>query len=673
MKISIYSPLTGLCVAMLSFQAFSAIPNNYYQSADTSSSTTLKSSLHTIIKGHTKIPYTASTTDTWDVLELADQDPANAANVIDLYKNASYIKAGGGNTNYNREHSWPKSYGFPNDGPDNYPYTDLHHLFIANSSYNSSRNNKPYALCSDAACIVKSTEVNNGRGGGALDISLTLGSGAADGIWQTWPARRGDVARALMYLTVRYEGGVHSTTGVAEPDLELTDNRALIEASNTGGNEATAYMGLKSVLISWNREDPVDDFERRHNEAVFQAQGNRNPFVDHPEYAACIFENQCTGTPTGQLPATPSGFSGVSGDGSIRLTWQANTESNLTGYRITRQSDTSAEATLATVTTTSYIDNSVINGVRYQYRLYAQNNLGNQSTAASTSWLTPATSVTDGIWINELHYDNDGTDVNEGVEVAGNAGLNLNGWQLIAYNGNGGAAYKTVALSGTLSNQSNGFGTASFAISGLQNGGPDGIALVNAANQVVQFISYEGSFTATDGPAKGVTSQDIGLSESTTSPVGKSLQLKGSGTNSSAFTWALQDASFGQINPGQSFGGSTPQEPSLFTNSNQIAIPDNGNVDSPLNVSKTGVSGNVMVSVNITHSYRGDIALTLVAPDGSQYSLKEKNGNDGVANVVEQFSVNSTSNSQGTWTLKVSDNYKQDTGTLNSWSLQFSQ
>ncbi|HEU4991514.1 MAG TPA: endonuclease, partial [Luteimonas sp.] len=80
-------------------------------------------------------------------------------------------------------------------------------------------------------------------------------------------------------------------TGTAEPDLRLTDNAALV--APTGGNASVAYMGLLSVLLQWNQEDPVDDAERLRNDAVQSYQGNRNPFVDHPEWAACIYQGAC--------------------------------------------------------------------------------------------------------------------------------------------------------------------------------------------------------------------------------------------------------------------------------------------------------------------------------------------------------------------------------------------
>ena len=163
------------------------------------------------------------------------------------------------------------------------------------------------------------------------------------------------------------------------------------------------------------------------------------------------------------------------------------------------------------------------------------------------------------VFINEIHYDNASTDEGEAIELAGPAGTDLAGWSLVLYNGNGGASYNTITLSGTIPDEQAGYGTLSFAATNMQNGAPDGIALVDAASDVIQFLSYEGSFTAVDGPANGMTSEDIGVSESSSTPVGHSLQLTGSGTAYEDFTWQdATDASFGSINVDQYFSIPTP-------------------------------------------------------------------------------------------------------------------
>ena len=157
-------------------------------------------------------------------------------------------------------------------------------------------------------------------------------------------------------------------------------------------------------------------------------------------------------------------------------------------------------------------------------------------------------------FINEMHYDNVGGDTNEGIEIAGTAGTDLNGWSIVLYNGGDGQSYMTISLSGAIPNQQNGFGTLAFLQSGIQNGANDGMALVDAGANVVQFLSYEGSFTATDGPALGLLSMDIGVAEDTSTPVGASLQLMGFGSDYSGFTWSGPDPNtFGAVNQGQTF------------------------------------------------------------------------------------------------------------------------
>ena len=160
-------------------------------------------------------------------------------------------------------------------------------------------------------------------------------------------------------------------------------------------------------------------------------------------------------------------------------------------------------------------------------------------------------------WINEFHYDNDGADQGEFIEIAGTAGLDLTGWSVVRYNGANGTPYGTDALSGILANTSNGVGffVINLPANGLQNGSPDGIALIDNNGGVVQFISYESNpFTATAGPANGQTSVDINVSESGATPVGFSLQLMGSGSSAGQFTWASPTAATpGAANNGQTF------------------------------------------------------------------------------------------------------------------------
>lgn len=182
------------------------------------------------------------------------------------------------------------------------------------------------------------------------------------------------------------------------------------------------------------------------------------------------------------------------------------------------------------------------------------------------SCLNLSVPVPPSVWINEIHYDNSGADAGEFIELAGTAGINLADYALVRYNGSNPLAaviYTSSAqittLTGTIPSQSNGYGTFAvfYAADGLQNGTADGVALVNTAtNTVVQLLSYEGVFTvaAGQGAASGMTSTDIGVSETGTL-TGGSVRLTGLGNQYSNFTWQPESApaSPGAINPGQSF------------------------------------------------------------------------------------------------------------------------
>ncbi len=286
----------GTLVTITGSSAFAqGPPDGYYDSVDTSNATVLRSTLHDVIDDHTRIQYSGSPPDAWTVLELAQRDPADNNRILDIYRNDSYPISSGGNGNYQREHSWPKSYGFPDDHPGNYPYSDCHLLFLCASSYNQARSNKPFRIANSGGTEYK-TVANNGQGGqgGGYpgDSNWTKGQ-FTSGTWEVWKGRRGDIARAMFYADIRYEGGKHGSTGYSEPNLMLTDSSSLISGSNTGQNESVAYMGMLSVLLQWHYEDPVDAFEQWNNDMVFLFQGNRNPFADHPEWIDCLYNNNC--------------------------------------------------------------------------------------------------------------------------------------------------------------------------------------------------------------------------------------------------------------------------------------------------------------------------------------------------------------------------------------------
>ncbi len=157
---------------------------------------------------------------------------------------------------------------------------------------------------------------------------------------------------------------------------------------------------------------------------------------------------------------------------------------------------------------------------------------------------TPDVPVASGpLWINEIHYDNDGADVGEGVEVAGAAGATLSGWRLVFVNGMDRAPYREVPLGGTLDG-----GAAWVAVEGIQNGSPDGVALVAPDGTVVEAVAWEGAFEGVGGVTDGAAFRDLGVSEAPDTPAGRSLQRIGGPSDA---RWTLQSASPGRLNAGQ--------------------------------------------------------------------------------------------------------------------------
>ena len=154
--------------------------------------------------------------------------------------------------------------------------------------------------------------------------------------------------------------------------------------------------------------------------------------------------------------------------------------------------------------------------------------------AATTFGLVTVTSAgtasaADGVFISEIHYDNVGVDTGEAIEVFGPAGTDLTDWRLVLYNGATGLDYDTDPLPSPIPDLAGGFGvvTVRYPQDGVQNGAPDGIALVDNTGDVVEFLSYEGTMTAADGPANALQSTDIGVAESGSTALGESLQLEG--------------------------------------------------------------------------------------------------------------------------------------------------
>ena len=256
------------------------------------------------------------------------------------------------------------------------------------------------------------------------------------------------------------------------------------------------------------------------------------------------------------------------------------------------------------------------------------------------------------VFINEIHYDNTGTDTGEAIEVAGPAGTDLTGWSIVLYNGSGGASYRTDTLNGVvIPNQQNGFGTVflSYPSNGIQNGSPDGIALVDPSNVAVQFLSYEGTFIAVDGPANGMLSTDIGVGENGSEPVGQSLRLSGTGQFYEDFTWnSPATATFGSVNTGQNFGTGV----SLSINDVTVTEGNSGTITASFTVSlssssHSGVTFDISTqddsATTANNDYVGKSLVGQSIPNGSStYSFDVTVNGDTAFEPNETFFVNVT-------------------------------
>lgn len=273
----------------------------------------LKNTLSNIIaNNHTVLSYS----QVWTALTQTDEDPLNPDNVILLYKGTSIAKFSNGSgsqstnqDNWNREHVWAKSHGFPSSSAS--AYTDIHHLRPTDISINSSRGNLDFDLSDQPLTEAPANRVD------------------ADS-FEPRDEVKGDVARMLFYMDTRYQGNDPQT-----PDLTLVDQLTSV---------GEAKLGKLCTLLNWHVEDSVDEAEQKRNDRIYEFQGNRNPFIDNPDWAEKIYDTNCeTGNGGGGSGETPPGESSalffseyVEGSGfnkAIEIFNPTNSTVSLAGYQ----------------------------------------------------------------------------------------------------------------------------------------------------------------------------------------------------------------------------------------------------------------------------------------------------------------------------------------------------
>lgn len=259
--------------------------SQYYNQASGLKGEELKAKLHELVAEHKRLSYA----EVWNALKILDaadtETPDTSPDIVDVYSLKRVPKSlQGKGEGWNREHLWPRSYGLEEGRPE---FTDVHNLRPADVNVNSSRGNKYFGDCTarmTPRCLIPANRE------AAADTATDANT------WRPPSQVRGDIARAVFYMAVRY--GIEQPSGSL--NLQLSDSPSV----------ANATMGLLSTLLQWNNLDPPSPSEVLRNSRVCSLyQGNRNPFVDHPEYASSIW-----GAPdvvTG--PTTPAELSSGSG------------------------------------------------------------------------------------------------------------------------------------------------------------------------------------------------------------------------------------------------------------------------------------------------------------------------------------------------------------------------
>lgn len=231
----------------------------YYEDID-GFGTALKADLHDLLRTTHQTQYSYDAL--WTQLRYTDEDPDNSNNIIQIYTGWSIPKSnyGGGVTQWNREHTWSKSHGdFAESRPAG---TDLHHMRPCDATVNSAKGNKDF---DEGGTLYVDASPYQGYSG-------NTGNYTTNSTWEPRDEEKGDVARMIMYMAIRYEG---TDTYY---DLEIVDY-------NNTAPDNEPYYGKLSTLLSWHEQDPPDAWELRRNNRIAERQGNRNPFVDHPEFA----------------------------------------------------------------------------------------------------------------------------------------------------------------------------------------------------------------------------------------------------------------------------------------------------------------------------------------------------------------------------------------------------
>jgi len=440
---------------LLSFLSYAQIPAYYNDVNLNLNGMALKNELATkVINTHTNY---LSYSEIWSACQVTDLDPSDSSNqnVILIYgyddndgnyrtdrTRSKYANGGNNGTDWNREHVYAKSLGTPNLGTSG-PGSDAHHLRPCDATWNSTRSSKKFAP-------------GNGT------------SGSVSGGWYPGDEWKGDVARMMMYMYIRYGNQCKPT--------------------NVGVGSANATPdGMIDLFLQWNAEDPVSQIEINRNNyhgntANTYAQGNRNPFIDNPAFATQIWGGPQAedlfgngNTTDTQAPSTPNNLtaSNITQTG-VTLSWNASTDNvAVTDYDIYLNGNY-----LNSTTQTNFVVTNLSSNTNYSFYVEANDAAGNTSNSSNTVNVLTLPSGNGGNNGNELFFSEyvEGSSYNKALEI-----VNITG--------------NTVNLSDyTIKKQSNGSGSWSsgYTLNGqLANGNVFVIANSNASATILNIADND--------------------------------------------------------------------------------------------------------------------------------------------------------------------------------------
>lgn len=474
--------------------AFAQIPPDYYSGTSTLSGYALKSKLHDIISNKTinwhygdLIAFYGTT----DLDRYYDHDATNTSFLLDMYSEIpsgvdayeytvanSIGSANAEGQGWNREHIMPQS-----TFDSNYPmYSDLYFVIPTDARINQLRSNYPYgkAGATNYYTFTNSSKISN---------NATANSGYTGRVYEPIDEFKGDIARSLLYFSVRYEGKLATFNF-------YNGTSAANDRSPLDGTEEKAFEDWYiSLLLQWHNQDPVSQRELDRNDAVFALQKNRNPFVDYPQWVNSIWSQ----TFSIVIPDSPLNL-GVAQNSAyfIKLNWTPSAQSDVLGYKI-YQNGVLVGTSKGSETIIDHLDPETT----YNFTVRSFNTGYLESTDSNV--ITVSTASTD-IYAKDLMITKylEGSGNNKALEITNKTGhaIDLNKYRLsIQFNGNNAYYFpKPFELEGIVQNNETFVvlnPTANFSC--ITN---DEAKLVTAAPQMTytgsQFIELRYNFSTVD-------------------------------------------------------------------------------------------------------------------------------------------------------------------------------